>query len=455
MSRKNASKGLRVVVQWGAEVRSTRLGPGASVVLGRDPACDLCLDNPQWSRRHAALHLSDAGQLSVEDLGSRNGTFVLREGSLDTTQLEQRVPARDRQGISLETLVQLGHALVRVEPEATSEDDGPDDRHDHDDRSDAIVEDPKMVALYRLARRVASSQLTVLIEGESGVGKEVLAHYLHARSPRADKPLLAINCGAIPKDLLESELFGHEAGAFTGATKAQRGLLEAANGGTLFLDEVGELSLELQVKFLRVLESSTILRVGGREPIKVDVRYVAATNRRLSAEVEQGRFREDLYYRLTGISLAIPPLRERASEILRIARRFLGEHRLTADAQAAVLAYPWPGNVRQLKNVMERAKVLADGDLIEAEHLHLTKVITRSASPAPASASRPAAPALTSERPGDSGLRDTLNEYEREQIVAALEANAGNQTRAAKALGMTRRELTGRLKRYGIPRPRD
>jgi transcriptional regulator with PAS, ATPase and Fis domain len=218
----------------------------------------------------------------------------------------------------------------------------------------------------------------VLLLGETGVGKEVLAQSIHKLSPRRDAPFLALNCAALTESLLESELFGNERGAFTGAVTARPGLFESAQGGTVFLDELGELPMVIQVKLLRVLEERRVTRVGGRSPISVDVRFIAATNKDLEASIERGTFREDLYYRLAGITLTIPPLRERASEIVPLALRFLrmtaakmgrSEPTLSPDARVAMLRYSWPGNVRELRNVIDRALVLAAGDTIELSHM--------------------------------------------------------------------------------------
>jgi DNA-binding NtrC family response regulator len=284
---------------------------------------------------------------------------------------------------------------------------------------------------------VARGPIGVLLTGETGAGKEVLAEFLHRRSPRAGGPLVRVNCAALTDSLVESELFGHEKGAFTGAQRERRGLIETADGGTLFLDEIGEIPAAAQAKLLRVVEERQVTRVGSSEPRPVDVRFVAATNRDLEAEVAAGRFRRDLYFRLAGVVLAIPPLRERPLEIELLARTFAAEAdaRLGDAALAALRAHAWPGNVRELRNVIERAALLAVDQPIDVEHLGL--------------AAAPAAPAAA-----PAALPDELAAIERQRIVDALEQCGGNQTRAAELLGMPRRTLVKRIAKYNVPRPR-
>ncbi|HZO12474.1 MAG TPA: sigma 54-interacting transcriptional regulator [Polyangiaceae bacterium] len=308
--------------------------------------------------------------------------------------------------------------------------------------SSVVVEHGVMERLYRLSERVAKGKINVLLLGETGVGKEVLAERIHRLSPRASKPLVRISCAAFPENLLESELFGHERGAFTGADRAKPGLIESAHGGTVFLDEIGELPLALQPKLLRVLEERSVLRLGSLEPRPIDVRFIAATNRDLEAEVARERFRADLYFRLTGVTLVIPPLRERRSEIPTLARAFvaqamseLGKDRgdISDEALELLTRYAWPGNLRELRNVAERAALLCGDDPITAEHLPLEKMHATLA---------------------QSNLRAGVHEYERARIVEALERCDGNQTRAAKLLGISRMTLSARMDAFGLPRPR-
>jgi two-component system, NtrC family, response regulator AtoC len=355
--------------------------------------------------------------------------------------------------------------------------------------------DPAMHELYRQLEQVAQSQLNVLVLGETGVGKEVLARSLHDLSPRRGAPYLPLNCSALSEHLLEAELFGHEKGAFTGAVRSSAGLFETAHGGTVFLDEVGDLPLSIQTKLLRVLEDRKIMRVGGRTAKEVDVRFVAATNRNLKEEIALRTFREDLYYRLNGMSFTLPPLRQRPSEIRPLCQVFAAracvEHHkgvaLTLSKRALDLLerYDWPGNVRELKNVIERAVVLCTGPTLDVEHLppELTENAPRASGPrfsppastgstsaalapppGPASSSRAPASAISpsyaaahaSSGEGDPSvrLRQELAKLEREKVLEALEESGGNQTLAAERLGVSRRTLVYRLSAFGLTRAR-
>jgi len=281
---------------------------------------------------------------------------------------------------------------------------------------------------------------TVLIEGESGCGKEVVARTIHRLSSRHERPFVAINCASLSANLLESELFGHERGAFTDAKASKRGLMEVADGGTLFLDEIGELSQELQPKLLRVLETKTFRRVGGTRDIKSDVRFVAATNRDLAGAVGKKEFREDLYYRLRVMPLLMPPLRERGRDILMLAAHFISASDamvkkkiagLSPECNEYLLAYPWPGNVRELKNVIERAVILCPGPVITPEYLprELTGGIT--------------------EQPAGKEALLTIEELEKKHVLRAMEETSGNQSLAARMLGVSRSTLISKLKKYG------
>jgi two-component system, NtrC family, response regulator AtoC len=316
------------------------------------------------------------------------------------------------------------------------------------ERPALLASEGPMAAVYDMVTRVAASDAPVLLLGESGSGKEVIAQVVHARSPRSGGPLVRLNCAAFSESLLESELFGYERGAFTGAQTAKPGLLETASGGTVFLDEIGEMSPTLQAKLLRVLEDRQVLRVGGLRPRPLDVRFLAATNRDLEVEVTRSGFRKDLYYRLSGITVEIPPLRRRQAEIEPLARLFVadasaraGKHRapaLTAEALDALRAYDWPGNVRELRNVIERAVLLCDADHIERCHLPLDKLLCSIAAPDEASAPPP----------GD--LRAELQRVERSMIARALDVCGGNQSQAARMLGIARNTLLARIRDYGL-----
>jgi two-component system NtrC family response regulator len=299
----------------------------------------------------------------------------------------------------------------------------------------------RMAEAINTAARAASSRATILVRGESGTGKELLARAIHYASPRGKNPLVAVNVAALPETLLESELFGHDRGAFTGADREHRGRFELADGGTLFLDEIGDLPRSTQVKLLRVLQEQAFERLGGSRTIRVDVRVIAATNRDLDAMVRSGEFREDLYYRLNVVSIDIPPLRDRREDIPLLVDAFL--KRFTAEsvsratgvsreAMDLLLKHPYPGNVRELENLVHRAVVLARGPLITTADLplHLQE--------------------MKSEEPSAGSFVERVAEFERALIVEALDQASGVQTRAAKALGMSERHLRYKLQKYGI-----
>ncbi len=348
---------------------------------------------------------------------------------------------------------------------------------------DATIDRGAMKRLEPIIERVAAGTINVLILGETGVGKEVLARTIHQRSPRAKQACVTLNCAAVSETLLESELFGHEKGAFTGAAQAKPGLLEAAHGGSVFLDEIGEMPMSLQAKLLRVLEQREVLRVGAVKPRQIDVRFISATNRDLEEEIRQGRFRRDLFFRLNGIALTLPPLRERTDEIEPLAKMFIEmvsqqmnqpAPRLAPQVLELLMRYAWPGNIRELRNMMERAVLLCAGDTIGLEHLPETKargpVIAIGAQPgfdpdsmtfpnmrasAPSIVDLTSSPPAVDSSPSLSGVaRSADDEDERRRIIAALEQCAGNQTKAAQLLGISRRTLVTRLKEYSLPRPR-
>ena len=302
-----------------------------------------------------------------------------------------------------------------------------------------IGQAPAMQEVLRLIERVAPTDKAVLIQGESGTGKELVARAIQERSLRADRPFVTVNCAALPETLVESELFGHEKGSFTGATSRKDGLFEVADSGTLFVDEIGEMPLALQPKLLRVLEDGSLRRVGSHQERRVDVRVIAATNRDLHDEVEAGQFREDLYYRIDVMSIVLPPLRERVEDIPLLIDHVLGEGwELEPAARQALMSYHWPGNVRQLINALDRATVLADERTITVEDL------PREVSSAATS------PAAQANAVRMSGLADDLASIEKAHIIAVLEKEHGNKARAARALGIHRRKLYRLIERYGI-----
>jgi DNA-binding NtrC family response regulator len=305
-----------------------------------------------------------------------------------------------------------------------------------------VGQSSEMVAIYKQVARLAALDTTILIQGETGTGKELVARAIHQASPRAARPLVVIDCTALPETLFESELFGHERGAFTGASSARRGLLESADGTTCFLDEIGELPRALQVKLLRVLQARVVRRVGGNEEIPVDVRILAATNRDLRKLVEEGTFREDLYYRLNVVAIAVPPLRERRGDVPLLARHFLEKYAAAAgrpaggfarETLALLEAYPWPGNVRELEHAVERAVALSSSVLVLPDEL-------------PAEVR-----AAAGERPATSPFRLTLEEMKRWYVARALEEAGGNKARAAELLGIDRRTLYRILAREDGP----
>ncbi len=392
-------------------LRQIALNDGAELRIGRGADVEVRLDREAISRRHAVLRVGPP--MTIEDLGSSNGTRVAGV----------RLPANVPTPIAPGDVIAIGEVTLLVQGASGTRGGGNMVRVGGGGLADDDV-----------LRRIAHSDINVLLFGETGVGKEVMAKNLHERSRRAGGPLVAINCGAVPDHLLESELFGHEAGAFTGATTTKPGLLETAAGGTVFLDEVGELPAAAQVKLLRVIEERKLVRVGGIASRGIDVRFLAATHRDLRADVTAGRFREDLYYRLSGITLAIPPLRERLGELAGLVEQFVATASARLDrsppsvapaAVARLRSHAWPGNIRELRNVLDRGLVLCGGDVLLPEHIVFDAVSTTTA-------------------PADD---------ERGRILAALASCAGNQTRAAELLGIARKTLGLRMDALGIPRP--
>jgi two-component system, NtrC family, response regulator AtoC len=416
---------------------------GGAAVIGRADDCDVVIDHRALSRKHARLVL--APQLAVQDLGSTNGTRV------GNAVMKGGEPA----ALATGECFYIGPFSFMV---VASRADVPSSRMSGQDR--LVVPDPTPEGVSSLVREIAKSGVNVLIQGETGVGKDVLASTLHAISGRTG-PLSRINCAALSETLLESELFGHEKGAFTGAVSARAGLLEAAAGGSVFLDEIGEMPLAIQAKLLRAVEAREVIRLGSTRAIAIDVRFLAATNRDLPSEVAAGRFRHDLYFRLDGVSLRIPPLRERDGAIAPLAlalvadasKRAGREVRTSPDLIAALEAHDWPGNVRELKAVLERAVLLARGEDLAPRHLAFSP-----RPPAAPTAPAPVHPAVVPPPPAapaeDLSFLTAEQRADREKIMAALAECVGNQTRAAKLLDISRTTLVNKMALYRIPRPR-
>jgi two-component system response regulator AtoC len=427
---------------WPDQIAAFALPAHGNVTIGRAQDCEIHVDHASVSRRHAALHVATDG-LWVEDLGSSNGTRLSG----------RRLPAHERVPVTRGAIIEIGLATLVIHGSDVPASILRGPRPSASEPSSGSTE-PTMSRIRRLVELVAPARISVVLLGETGVGKEVTADAIHRHSPRAGKPFLRLNCGALPEALLESELFGYERGAFTGAVQPKAGLLESAEGGTVFLDEIAELPLLTQAKLLRVLESREALRLGALIPRAIDVRFIAATNRDLEKMVAAGTFRPDLFYRLSGMTITLPPLRERVDEIPGLVRVFtaqstsdLNRHvaEVTPTAMAALVAAPWPGNIRELRNVIERALILCGNGPIDLSHLPESK------------RARPAeshVPVVGRPSPKGGGLRSELEELERRRIVDALDQSAGNQTQAAKILGISRRTLLGRLDAYGLPRPR-
>jgi len=397
--------------------------PGArALLIGRSRECDVSIDHHSVSRQHARLH--PGSSLQIEDLGSSNGTRISGEP----------LPPHQLVAIPTGAIVEIGSTLLVVQPaRASAAREGAPGPLDH------------MVSL------VAASDISVLILGETGVGKEVLAERIHRASTRAAAPMVRVNCAALPEALLESELFGHVRGAFTGAVDARPGLFEAADRGTLFLDEIAEMPPAMQVKLLRVLESREVRPVGAARARVIDVRFIAATSRDIAPMVASGAFRPDLYYRLDGISIEVQPLRARKHEIPDLAAAFarafaarMGRPMpaIRAEALRVLDAHTWPGNVRELRNAVERAAVLAAGGAIGPEHVVLDR---RSSGTRAISVEAPVS---------DRVLRADVADLERRRVVDALDRSGGNQSQAAKLLGITRKTLASHMDTYGVPRAR-
>jgi len=399
-----------------------------AVVIGRSPDADVIIDDASISRKHARLQLGGGGDaMLLEDLGSSNGSIL------------DGVPLKNASApVRLGSCFELGGTTIVLQRALTFF--GRDERDRETTAEDSIVRDPAMQRLYGLVRVIGPSPLSVLIHGETGVGKELLAQALHRASPRANARLVVLNCAALPDTLLESELFGFERGAFTGANQPKEGLFEAADRGTIFLDEIGEMPAATQAKLLRVLESGEVMRLGSTKMRKVDVRVISATNRDLRSLTLDKKFRSDLFYRISGSTMHIPPLRKRIVEIVPLAELFASRMAkrtnrptpaLDDSARAALEAHDWPGNVRELRNAIEHATVVA-AQTISAADLGLNPAISQKA----------------------EGLDQRLEDLERANIIDALERAHGNQSEAARLLGISRGKLLKRIAAYGLGKPK-
>jgi DNA-binding NtrC family response regulator len=396
--------------------------------VGGDPSNDVCLDDPHVSRRHCEIRQTPSGFL-LRDLGSTNGTFA------SGLQLREAV-------LPSGAVVTVGRTHIQLLAEGENQSEFlPTD----EESFGAVVgRSARMRQIFALLQKIAPTDLTVCLIGETGTGKELFAHALHEHSKRAAGPFVVIDCSAVAPNLIESELFGHEKGAFTGADRARAGAFERAHGGTVFLDEIGELPLELQPKLLRVLEQRVLKPVGGGQEIPVDVRILAASNRNLELESREGRFREDLFFRLSVLTVEIPCLRERREDLPLLAQRIIDQRvakvALADDALAALQNYDWPGNVRELRNVIDRTLAVLDGPTLRASDLLFFEPR------APRDSGEAVTPAG-----GEAPLAGrTLEEVEREALAQTLASCGGNKAAAARALGIAPSTLYQKIRKHGL-----
>jgi two-component system response regulator AtoC len=469
-----------VVSAPGRSISQFLVEAGRSYTIGRGRECNIRLDFPWVSKTHAIIHGGHPPE--IVDANSRNGS---RLGG-------RKLVGGRRYPLAHESVIAIGRVSLLVQriagvPTTVPPNDAtgspsrgsrlPKPARRAVEGEPFVTRSAKMLDLGNIARQVSSSDVSVLVLGETGVGKELLAHAIHRHSSRGHRPLFTLNCAAIPENLVESELFGYRPGAFSGAITSKLGLFEAAHGSTLFLDEIGDLPRVAQAKLLRVLETGEVVRLGSVRPARVDVRIVAATNRNLQADIAAGNFRADLFYRISGLTLTVPPLRERPEDIQALAEHFAARSakdpvpQFTAAALQTLLRHDWPGNVRELRSVVERALLLATDRRIDASllvfdpaplALEFTPDIaavraTGASLPGRPTAVEEAATFLGQESPTGAVAAELSAELERRElrrIRDALERAGGNQKDAAKLLGVSRRTLINRLEQYGIARPR-
>jgi DNA-binding NtrC family response regulator len=406
----------------------------APIEIGTDPACQLVLRDPKVSRRHALVR-TKAGRYTVKDLGSRNGTFL---GGARLVEAD----------VPLGAVIQLGETLIAIQPRVWLREVQPSSARAF---GDLFGESVAMREVFAILERVSRAEVTVLIDGESGTGKELAARAIHKASPRASGPYVVFDCGSVPVELAETELFGHKKGAFSGATSDRAGAFQQADGGTLCLDEIGELPLELQPKLLRALESKEVRPVGEDAPRKVDVRVVAATNRDLYSEARRGRFRSDLLYRLEVVRVRMPPLRHRPEDVPGLVASLLSGKvppgdAIEGDGLNRLMTYSWPGNVRELKNTLERAVALARAS--DGSPAPFSKLVFNlgPASATPISIGGEL-PGIASHVPFKEAKAQLIISFERAYVARLLERHGGNVTQAAAAAGLSRKHLHDLIRR--------
>jgi DNA-binding NtrC family response regulator len=455
LTRLDTSACRLVVLNTVSKGATSELRGEGELIIGADDGCDLRIEDPTVSRHHAKVTRTDGGALVV-DLDSTNGTFYERSRVREVV-------------VPFGAIISVGKAQVKVVPQEAEVQPLPSKVARF---GDLVGEDRRMREMFSLLSDVAPTDATVVIEGETGTGKELVAKALHDNSPRAKRPFVVFDCSSVPHDLVQSALFGHMKGSFTGATASRQGAFRRAHTGTIFLDEIGELPLDLQPKLLRAIESRTVQMVGGEDYERVDVRVIAATNRNLKSEVRGGRFREDLYYRLAVVRIVLPALRDRLGDLEVLVHHFLqslsfSELNLDPRTWDGLLKYDWPGNVRELKNVVERAGSLFRGPGV----LDLSDYLPGGSNLSGGSeGDEPRAPAAPAGAPLATGVLETLQRalepggelsfkdaknlvveaFERQYLASLLEESHGNISRAAHSAQMDRKHLRELMKKYGL-----